>query len=222
MTGRPFQARLEDLPRILPVFPLPGALLLPEGKLPLNIFEPRYLALVQEALAWGRMFGVIQPAESDGAGRAEPALYETGCVGRISAFSETEDGRMLLTLTGVCRFRVIEEVESNRGYRRVAADWERYRDDIEEQPEPDIDRRRLMTALKRFSKLHDMELSWKAVEAASNLSLTIWLPMACPFEPPEKQALLECATAGERAEILSALMEMAVAESKRGVRQVRQ
>ena len=221
MDARPFHPRLEDLPRILPIFPLAGVLLLPDGKLPLNIFEPRYLALVQDALAWGRIFGMVQPQKPPVEGEDGP-IFETGCAGRVTAFSETDDGRLLVTLTGVCRFKVKEELESTRGYRRVAADWAPFRDDLQPQPDINIDRRRLMAALKKFSKLHNLDINWKAIEAASDLALTVSLSMACPFEPPEKQALLECPDADQRAATLTTLLEMAVAEHKGGLRPVRQ
>lgn len=222
MEARPFHPRLEDLPRILPIFPLPGVLLLPDGKLPLNVFEPRYLALVQDALAWGRIFGMIQPQKPPLEGEDAGPVFATGCAGRITAFSETDDGRLLVTLTGVCRFKLVEEVESNRGYRRVVADWEPFRHDLEPAPDISIDRRRLMAALKKFSKMHGLDINWKAIEAASDLALTVSLSMACPFEPPEKQALLECGDAEQRGATLITLLEMAVAEYKGGPRSVRQ
>ncbi len=219
--ARPFHPRLEDLPRILPIFPLSGALLLPQGKLPLNIFEPRYLALVQDSLAWGRILGMIQPSEPT-SGPQDPPVFGTGCAGRVSSFDETDDGRLTITLTGVCRFRIAEEVETTRGYRRVAADWAPFAADLDEDPEIVVDRTRLLTVLKPFLKLHNMELNWKAVEAAGDLALTVSLAMACPFEPREKQALLEAATPSQRAETLIALMEMAMAEGNGGKGTLRQ
>lgn len=219
--GGAFHPRLEDLPRILPIFPLSGVLLLPQGKLPLNIFEPRYLALVQDCLAWGRILGMIQPSAPT-SGPEEPPVFATGCAGRISSFSETDDGRLMITLTGVCRFRISEELEGTRGYRRVAADWGPFAADLDEDPEIGIDRGRLLTVLKPFLKLHSMDLNWKAIEAAGDLALTVSLAMACPFEPREKQALLESADPSHRAETLIALMEMAVAEVNGGKGNLRQ
>lgn len=218
---RPFHPRPEDLPRVLPVFPLAGALLLPQGKLPLNIFEPRYLALVQDCLGWGRIIGMIQPNPL-GSGPKDPPLFDTGCAGRISAFSETDDGRLLITLTGVSRFRVAEEIEGARGYRRVMADWSAFEEDLTLDPEVTLDRPRLLAALKPYLKLHSMELNWKAVEAAADLPLTVSLAMLCPFEAREKQALLEAPTPSVRAETLIALMEMALAESYGGAGHPRQ
>lgn len=213
--ARAFHPRLEDLPKILPIFPLSGALLLPQGSLPLNIFEPRYLALVQDSLAWGRIFGMIQPSGAV-SGAVEPPLFETGCAGRISSFAETDDGRLLITLTGVCRFRISEEVESARGYRRVIANWAPFAADLDDAPDLAVDRPRLFSVLRPFLKMHNMDLNWSAIEAASDLALTISLAMACPFEPSEKQALLESADPSRRAETLIALMEMAVAEANTG------
>jgi Lon protease-like protein len=218
---RPFHPRLEDLPRILPIFPLSGALLLPQGKLPLNIFEPRYLALVQDSLAWGRILGLIQPSEPT-SGPQDPPVFGTGCAGRVSSFDETDDGRLMITLTGVCRYRIAEEVEATRGYRRVAADWAPFAADLDEDPEIVVDRDRLLTVLKPFLKLHNMELNWKAIEAAGDLALTVSLAMACPFEPREKQALLEAPDPSDRAETLIALMEMAMAEGNGGKGTLRQ
>jgi Lon protease-like protein len=218
---QPFHSRLEDLPRILPVFPLNGALLLPEGRLPLSIFEPRYLALVEDALAWGRILGMVQPSAPT-SGPKDPPLFDTGCAGRISSFNETEDGRLMITLTGVCRFRIAEEVDGTRGYRRVAPHWVPFAADLDETPEITLNRGRLLTVLKPFLKLHNMDLNWKALEAASDLALTVSLAMACPFEPREKQALLEAPDPTQRSETLIALMEMAVAEGNGGKGQLRQ
>jgi hypothetical protein len=214
MIARPFHSRLDDLPRILPIFPLSGVLLLPDGRLPLNIFEPRYLAMVQDALGWGRLIGMIQPIGAVVTESVDPPIYDSGCAGRISQFAETEDGRILLTLTGVCRFRVEEEVDRARGYRRVAADWTPFHGDLDDVSEVMLDRPRLFAALKPFARLRGMDLNWKMVEAANDYALTVSLPMACPFEPSEKQALLECATPDRRGETLIALMEMAIAEGR--------
>ena len=219
---RPFHPRLEDLPQILPVFPLPGVLLLPEGRLPLNIFEPRYLAMVQDALGWGRLIGMIQPNGPEPKPGAEPDLYETGCAGRISSFSETEDGRILLTLTGVCRFNIRSEVESPRGYRRVVADWSPFRADLDEAGEPELDRTRLLGLLKVYLKMKAIDLNWHALENAGNLALSVSLPMALPFEASEKQAMLEAKTPALRAETLLTLLEMSVAEATGGLTTLKQ
>jgi uncharacterized protein len=216
MAARPFHSRFEDLPATIPVFPLAGALLLPEGRMPLNIFEPRYLAMVEDALGARRLIGMIQPSDPAESSENNPALYETGCAGRIASFAETNDGRMQVTLAGVCRFHVLREAEGARGYRRVEADWKPFRADLEPIGEVKLDRKRLMASLRAYLKLHEMEVDWAAIEGTADAALSIVLPMSCPFEPREKQALLECATPGERGRTLITLMEMALAEAKSG------
>ena len=231
MAARPFQARFEDLPATLPIFPLGGVLLLPEGRLPLNIFEPRYLAMVEDALGAGRMIGMIQPIEAapptqgrPGAATAEPAVYEMGCAGRIVSFAESGDGRFLITLTGVCRFRVARELEGLRGYRRVAPDWTPFRADIERDANQplNINRPKLLAALRAYLTHNEMEVDWAAIEGTPDTALAIVLPMSCPFEPREKQALLECPTPAARTQMLVALMEMAVAEGRGGGAPIKQ
>jgi len=219
--GRPFHPAFAALPETLAVFPLPGVLLLPDGKLPLNIFEPRYLALVSDALANGRLFGMVQPS-GEAVGEAEPPIFETGCAGRISSLDETEDGRFLVTLTGVCRFRVAKEIEPLHGYRRIQPDWKPFRRDLEEPSPVVIDRDRLIMALKAFSKINNLDFNWRAIERIGDYDLSVSLCMACPLEPREKQALLECSDAMSRTETLITLMEMAVAERNAGAGLVRQ
>jgi len=213
--GRPFHPTSEALPSTLAIFPLPGVLLLPDGKLPLNIFEPRYLAMVQDCLTNSRMLGMIQPSQEAPAGM-EPAVFETGCMGRISSFDETEDGRLLITLTGVCRFHVRRELDLVSGYRRVLPDWSPFLSDLDEPSEIGIDRPRLIGALKAFSRLNNLEFNWKAIERIADYDLSVALCMACPLEPAEKQALLESPTPETRTETLIALMEMAVAGRQAG------
>lgn len=213
--GRPFHPTVEALPVTLAIFPLPGVLLLPDGKLPLNIFERRYLAMVQDCLSNGRMLGMIQPNQEAPEGM-EPTVFETGCMGRISSLDETEDGRLLITLTGVCRFHVERELDLVSGYRRVRPDWGPFLHDLDEPAEIGIDRPRLIGALKAFSKLNSLEFNWKAIERIADYDLSVALCMACPLEPAEKQALLESPTPETRTETLIALMEMAVAGRQTG------
>lgn len=216
MGGRHFHTRFEDLPHILPVFPLSGVLLLPDGQLPLNVFEPRYLELVEDALASGRLIGMIQPlTDAEEGSDMRLPLYSVGCAGRISHFSETGDGRFLLTLTGLCRFSTSAEMEMVKGYRRFAVDWTPYRADLDEEKTPLPDRDRLVAVFRAYGALYGMDINWSAVNEASDQALTVGLPMACPFDRREKQALLECVTASERASMLVALMEMALAEGLR-------
>jgi Lon protease-like protein len=146
----------------------------------------------------------------------EPPVFETGCAGRISSLDETEDGRFLITLTGVCRFRVLRELDPQRGYRRVEADWTPFRHDLAEPPDLSIDRPRLISALKAFSRVHSLDFNWKAIERIGDFDLSVSLCMACPLEPREKQALLECQDAETRTQTLISLMEMAVAERNTG------
>lgn len=204
-----FHPAFEDLPAEIAVFPLPGALLLPRARLPLNIFEPRYLAMVTDALANRRMFGMIQPQPGAPRGPTGPGLYRVGCLGRLSSFAETEDGRFLITLTGVIRFRVVEELAMLRGYRRVRADYAPYRADLDlAAPPPPVDRAALLGALRPFFRARGIDVNWESVERTSDEMLVLTLCMVCPFEVPEKQALLEAESAEARAAMLIALLQM--------------
>ncbi len=210
MTRGAFQPAFDDLPRVVPIFPLPGVLLLPGGCLPLNIFEPRYLAMVRDALSGERTIGMIQPcAEAPDVGTAR--VYETGCAGRITAFSETDDGRYLITLTGVIRFDVERELPPIEGYRRVVAGYGRFRGDVEADG-GDIDRERFLETLGCYFEANGIEGDWKAIEEAGDAALVTSLAMICPFAAPEKQALLEAMSLPERARTMTAIMEMAVHE----------
>lgn len=208
----PFHPDLEDLPAEFAVFPLTGALLLPRGKLPLNIFEPRYMAMTLDSLATGRMFGMIQPDP-----HAEPlengeALYRVGCLGRLSSFSESDGGRLLITLTGLIRFTVDSELDMRRGYRRVRGDYARYVADIDLTPQPGVvEREKILTALRGYFAQRNVEANWDAIRRMSDDSLVVTLAMACPFEPVEKQALLEAPDEAERAATLLALLQMGAA-----------
>jgi len=208
----PFQQRLADLPAEIAVFPLTGALLLPRGRLPLNIFEPRYLAMTQDALGQGRLFGMVQPDARGKPGAEGPGLYRIGCLGRISSFSETDDGRLLITLIGVARFRILEELpQAAGGYRRVRADYADFVTDLLEAEPPPLDRPALLGALKPYFQARGIEANWDAVEQTPDALLVTMLAMVCPFEPPEKQALLEASEGPERAEMLVALLRMGAA-----------
>jgi Lon protease-like protein len=210
-----FHPRSQDLPEITPVFPLAGALLLPHGKLPLNIFEPRYLALVEDALAAGRMFGMIQPDPRRPPGQAGPALYSMGCLGRLSSFSETEDGRFLITLTGLIRFTVVEEMEMRHGYRRLRVAYRAHLTDLDVQkdtPEDSVpretDRASLLKALRAYFVANGIDANWDAINQMPYGQLVISLCMACPFAPEEKQALLQAVTAADRAASLLTLLQI--------------
>jgi uncharacterized protein len=205
-----FQPRFADLPAVFPVFPLPGAVVLPGGRLPLNIFEPRYLAMVEDALGAGRMFGMIQPDPSGAAGPSGPALYRVGCLGRLTAFGETEDGRFLVTLDGLIRFAVAEELEMRRGYRRVRADFALFAEDLESGAgSVGVEREELLGTLRRYFTARGLQANWEAMTEMDTATLVVTLAAACPFEVAEKQALLEAPTPADRAEALLALLRIA-------------
>ena len=214
----PFEPGFEQLPDTLPIFPLSGVLLLPGGKLPLNVFEPRYLAMVMDALAGHRMFGMVQPQQPGGyAGDGMPAddgppkVHRIGCAGRIVSFNETEDGRLLLALSGVCRFEIVRELDlAQGGYRRVSSVFSPFRADLDHADEPvTLDRERLMAALAAFFRGKNLSTDWDAVKQAADANLVTSLSMVLPFGPAEKQALLEAADGSARAKLLTAFLEMA-------------
>jgi hypothetical protein len=208
-----FQPTAEQLPAEIGIFPLPGALLLPHGRLPLNIFEPRYLALITDAMANGRMLGMIQPDPSQPQAGTGPAVYRTGCLGRLASFAETDDGRFLITLAGVARFRIAQELPMRAGYRRVRADYAPFLADLAEPGEEqgDLDRRALATALKPYFRAHQIDANWDAIEQTPDAMLVTTLCMVCPFDLREKQALLEAGTPEARAAMLIALLQMGAA-----------
>ncbi|MBD20028.1 MAG: peptidase S16 [Rhodospirillaceae bacterium] len=217
-----FYHKIDDLPKVIPVFPLTGVLLLPIGKLPLNIFEPRYLTMVRDALAdEQRIIGMVQPKKpdiSDNAGRSitidkDPALYKTGCAGRISSFTESEDGRYLLTLSGVCRFEIAEEIESKDGYRRIIANFNKFRSDLNPVKTLEIERERLLKVVKQYFELQNIDANWDVIKETSNVQLLTSLAMTCPFGPSERQAILEAESHSLRAEIVITLLEMAIMEN---------
>ena len=200
--------RLEDLPTEFAVFPLPGALLLPQGKLPLNIFEPRYLRMIDDALASGRVIGMMQPDGTRADTPSGPALFRVGCLGRLSSFSETDDGRYLITLTGVIRYTVQVELEMHRGYRRVRGDLGRFKADLAEPVADGIDRDGLIEALRAYFATQGFDANWDSISEMPDPALVSTLAMVCPFEPSEKQALLEAPTDSDRAAALLALLKM--------------
>ncbi len=208
-------AASDTLPEVIPIFPLPAVLLLPRGRLPLNIFEPRYLAMTQDALKGERLIGMIQPSDPQ-IREMNPPVYPTGCAGRITSFSETDDGRYLITLTGVSRFRIKDELPLLSGYRRVTADWQPFAGDRDSPGETDFDRSRLVQGLRGFFAQKQVSADWEAIEKAPGEHLVTSIAMLCPFPPREKQALLEAADLAARAELLTALVEMAALQSTGG------
>jgi uncharacterized protein len=198
-----------NLPAILSIFPLTGVLLLPRGRLPLNIFEPRYLAMTRDALARDRLIGMVQPTDPRTPGD-NPSVYPIGCAGRITSFAEAEDGRFLITLTGTCRFRIREELPLLEGYRRVVPDWSGFTRDLGSDDEPAFDRERLMRGLRAYFQQHQITADWDAIGSVPGERLVTSVAMVCPFEPSEKQALLEAPDLNERARLLTAIVEMTV------------
>ena len=198
----------DALPAEIPVFPLTGALLLPHGKLPLNIFEPRYKAMVEDALADHRLIGMIQADGSAAEGDDAPSLFGVGCLGRLSSFSETGDGRYLIALTGLIRFRVRAEVPAKRNYRRVAADYSPFQADLEPPPDSLPQRAKLLAALRSYFTANGFDANWAAIEGMADNELVVTLCMVCPFEPLEKQALLEAEDSPARADTLVTLLQM--------------
>lgn len=199
-----------DLPAQAAMFPLAGALLLPGARLPLNIFEPRYLQMVDAAIAADRLIGIVQPA-LDGALRrdGEPQLCAVGCLGRITSFAETGDGRYLISLQGVCRFRVMDELAVKTAFRqcRIAP----FLADLQDQADTEINRQALLKAFRAYLKANDLEADWESVSRADNAVLVNALSMMAPYGPAEKQALLEAADLKTRAETLIAITEMTLA-----------
>jgi uncharacterized protein len=215
----PFEPRFEELPQTLPIFPLPGVLLLPGGRLPLNIFEPRYLAMTRAALSGPRLIGMIQPVDPEPAGR-QPEVQKIGCAGRIISFAETDDSRYLVTLAGVCRFAVMGELPLLDGFRRVVPDWSSYAADLEPAP-ASVDRARLIGALRAFFADQPVRIDWQAIEQTADDRLIVSLAMICPFEAAEKQILLEAPSPSERARVMIALLETAALTRDEGDAQVR-
>lgn len=201
--------RTADLPPVVPVFPLGGVLLLPRGQLPLNIFEPRYLNMVDDAMAGDRLIGMIQPV---GGPPQHPALAGVGCAGRITGFSETTDGRYLITLTGICRFRAVEELPSGAPYRQMRAAFADYEADLAAVTGAEPDRAPLLAALGAYLEPRGLDIDWDAARAAPAEALVNSLSMGLPFEPAGKQALLEARDLPARAQALLALLRIDAAD----------
>jgi Lon protease-like protein len=203
-----------DLPGVIPVFPLAGALLLPRGQMPLNIFEPRYLAMVDDALAdRHRLIGMIQPDASHAAPEDKPYLFKVGCVGRITQFAESGDGRYLIQLTGIARFEVEEELRVATAYRQCRVTFSHFRDDfIARKGEEEVDRAELLKTLNAFLTANDLKADWQGIEEAPNEALVNALAMMSPYGAAEKQAMLEAPDLKRRAEILIAVTEIELAK----------
>jgi Lon protease-like protein len=212
-------SELSDLPASIPVFPLAGALLLPRCQLPLNIFEPRYLQMVDDVLRGGRIIGLVQPdgdaaiaAADDPA--AKPALAKIGCAGRLTSYIETQDNRTLITLTGIARFRIEAELDATTPYRQCTVRWDEFTDDL--TPEfgaEKVSRERLLDILKQYLDTNGLQADWRTIKLSSNETLVNSLSVISPYGPREKQALLESKTLEDRNQMLIALTEMALQQS---------
>ena len=214
MTRNPFFPKFSDLPPELPIFPLSGAVVMPGVQLPLNIFEPRYLNMVFDALASNHLIGMIQPT-SETMLRDVPEIHRVGCAGRITSYSETSDGRIVLVLSGVCRFQVTREIEERHGYRRVSVDWERFTADYHGDDEKMPDRPGFLGSLRIYCKVRGVELPWDDVEKMPDHDLTNLLCAHLPLSPEDKQALIETLPTAERAILMRGLLDMASASSMR-------
>jgi uncharacterized protein len=202
----------QDCPDVIPVFPLPGALLLPRGQMPLNIFEPRYVAMIDEALRTTRVIGMIQPDADGGGTPTAPKLYSIGCAGRLTQFAETGDGRYLVSLTGIARFGVVEEIPTTTLFRFCRVTFEPFAADfVARAGEDEVDRPGVVQALRDFVKANDLKVDWRGIEEAPNEALVNALCMMSPFGAREKQALLEAEDLKRRAEVLIAITEIELA-----------
>ena len=201
---------IADLPPTIPLFPLPGALLLPRARLPLHLFEPRYLTMMEDALKTShRLIGMIQPREVPGSG--EKRLHSIGCAGRVSAFSETEDGRYMITLAGISRFRIQREITGFSPYLKADVTWDGFDRDLgETEVDPDFKREKFLNLLNRFFTANDLKTDWDSLSEAEDELLINSLSMLCPFEPEDKQALLEARSLTTRRETLVTLIEFAL------------
>ena len=202
----------QEMPLSLPLFPVAGALLLPRRPIQLTVFEPRYLAMLDDALSGDRLIGMIQPTAGEDATGAAPELYGVGCAGRIVQYAEIGDGRCFLTLTGVARFRIQEELRSVTPYRIARADYSDFAQDfLEGAGETEVDRQSLIAALREFARVNELKVDWDDVEKADNEALVNALSMMSPYGAQEKQALLEADNLKSRAEILVAISQIELA-----------
>jgi len=210
--NRPY-ADISELPKVLPVFPLSGAILLPRGELPLNIFEPRYLAMVDESIAGARLIGMIQPLPGDDTVAEATQLYDIGCAGRITRLAETGDGRYLITLTGVARFRILEELTVRTPFRQCRISYDEFSEDLTAGAGADaVDRESMVSMLRNFAECSKLEVDWASIDAAPTETLVNALAMMCPFGDNDKQALIEAIDLKTRAETLIALAKLDLAQ----------
>ena len=209
MKKNPYAPSLNELPETLPIFPLSGVLLLPGGNLPLNIFEPRYIAMVEAAMAGSRMIGMIQP-EDDTIDTPNPPLQSIGCAGKIVEFHETTDGRYIINLNGISRFRVAEEREDQNSFRQITPDWSAFENDLNSSECLGLDREKLIALLRFYFQKEQMNCEWSQIENANDGKLITCLSMICPFDAQDKQALLEAADCKARAALFMDMLDTAV------------
>ncbi len=212
MSKNPYVSDLSTLPDVIPIFPLTGVLLLPHGNLPLNIFEPRYVAMVEDVVQTHRIIGMIQPKESDTKGKGE--IYKIGCAGKITEFLENPDGTFFITLAGICRFETEQELDVTTLYRQVKPDWSTFEKDLDIKKNLGIDRNKLYTLLRAYFTYEGMSCDFEKFEEIEDAKLMTCLSMICSLEPMEKQALLEEVCCIKRAEIFMAMIEMAIKSGK--------
>jgi Lon protease-like protein len=211
--------RPADLPPRIPVFPLRGAILLPRATLPLNVFEPRYLAMVDDVMSGGRVIGILQPDSPDDDDVESPlgkttGLKRVGCAGRVTSYQELDDGRLVITLTGIMRFECVDEAETATPYRVMSVSYDRFVQDLTEGlGEERVDRQNLLRVLKSYLEANRLKTDWAVIQRASNEFLINALSVMSPYGPEEKQALLEAADLKTRAEVLVALAEIELASS---------
>jgi Lon protease-like protein len=215
MSSNPFHPDFDRLPDTLPLFPLSGAVVMPGCQLPLNIFEPRYLNMVFDAMAGERLIGMVQ-IDAVATGANLPALYQIGTAGRIVSFSETKDGRLLIVLSGVCRYRITGEIPTTRGYRRATVDWSDFRSDYDTEQVMAFPRERLELLLREYFAVTQLEIDWDALIKLEDLMLCNLLVGALPWEPAERQTLMEAVSLDERIERLVGLLRFAVAPTAAG------
>jgi uncharacterized protein len=210
--------RPADLPPRIPVFPLRGAILLPRSTLPLNVFEPRYLAMIDDCMSSTRIIGIIQPKSNSEAGERESPLGKSvnlktiGCAGRVTSYQELDDDRLIITITGLCRFEIIGEAETGKPYRTMSVSYDRFASDLTPGlGEERVDRSKLLTVLKSYLSANRMDADWSAIERAPSETLVNALSVMSPYGPEEKQALLEAKDLAARSDVLVALAEMELA-----------
>ncbi len=213
--------RPADLPQQIPVFPLRGVILLPRAVLPLSIYESRYLAMLEDVVAGERIVGIVQPERSESEEESPPgkdvSLRPIGCAGRLTAFQELDDDRVLVTVTGVSRFGLVSERATEKPYRIFEVDYDRFSEDFQEGSGEDrVDRSNLLRVLKNYLEAHKLRADWRAILSAPSEYLVNSLSVVCPYGPEEKQALLEAKDLKTRAEVLVALAEMELASSESG------